>query len=115
MSDYIFPNVLPVPNAAQLAASELLDKVDSELQRRALDHRDGWYAFWYPSNTTSEDIADAMGTNGALWLQLSRANVEHIRAYAEIVGKSLDDYLPLECQSSLREIIVNANGSLTIS
>jgi hypothetical protein len=31
-----------------------------------------------------------------------------------MVGRTLDDYLPTECQSSLHPVTVNADGSLTI-
>ena len=111
----IFPDPRPAATPAQQAAAELLATVDSELSRRALEHEDGWRAFWEPDGgVTTQQIADAMGTNGGLWLQLSRANLEHIATYAGMVGRTLDDYLPTECQSSLHPVAVNPDGSLTI-
>lgn len=111
----IFPDPRPVATPAQQAAAELLATVDKELQRRATEHEDGWRAFWEPAGgITTQQIADAMGDDGGLWLQLSRANLEHIATYAGMVGRTLDDYLPTECQSSLHPVAVNPDGSLTI-
>jgi len=111
----IFPDPRPAATPAQQAAAELLSTVDSELSRRASEHEDGWRAFWEPvGGITTEQIADAMSTDGGLWLQLSRANLEHIATYAGMIGRTLDDYLPTECQSSLHPVTVNPDGSLTI-
>ncbi len=115
MPDPIFPDPRPTATPAQQAAAELLATVDSELSRRASGHEDGWRAFWEPTGgITTQQIADAMGTDGGLWLQLSRANLEHIATYAGMVGRTLDDYLPTECQSSLHPVTVNPDGSLKI-
>ena len=115
MPDPIFPDPRPTATPAQQAASELLATVDSELSRRASEHEDGWRAFWEPAGgITTQQIADAMSTDGGLWLQLSRANLEHIATYAGMIGRTLDDYLPTECQSSLHPVTVNPDGSLTI-
>jgi len=115
MPDPIFPDPRPAATPAQQAASELLATVDSELSRRASEHEDGWRAFWEPAGgITTQQIADAMSTDGGLWLQLSRANLEHIATYAGMVGRTLDDYLPTECQSSLHPVTVNPDGSLKI-
>jgi len=111
----IFPDPRPAATPAQQAAAELLATVDKELQRRAAEHEDGWRAFWQPAvGVATQQIADAMGTDGGLWLQLSRANLEHIATYAGMVGRTLNDYLPTECQSSLHPVRVNPDGSLTI-
>lgn len=115
MPDPIFPDPRPTATPAQQAAAELLATVDSELSRRASEHEDGWRAFWEPAGgITTQQIADAMSTDGGLWLQLSRANLEHIATYAGMVGRTLDDYLPTECQSSLHPVTVNPDGSLKI-
>ncbi len=115
MPDPIFQDPRPAATPAQQAAAELLETVDSELSRRATGHEDGWRAFWEPAESvTTQQIADAIGTDGGLWLQLSRANLEHIATYAAMVGRTLDDYLPIECQSSLHPVTVNSDGSLTI-
>lgn len=115
MPDPIFPDPRPAATPAQQAAAELLATVDSELSRRASEHEDGWRAFWEPTGgITTQQIADAMSTDGGLWLQLSRANLEHIATYAGMVGRTLDDYLPTECQSSLHPVTVNPDGSLKI-
>ena len=115
MPDPIFPDPRPTATPAQQAAAELLATVDSELSRRASGHEDGWRAFWEPTGgITTQQIADAMSTDGGLWLQLSRANLEHIATYAGMVGRTLDDYLPTECQSSLHPVTVNPDGSLKI-
>jgi hypothetical protein len=115
MPDPIFPDPRPAATPAQQAAAELLATVDSELSRRASEHEDGWRAFWEPAGgITTQQIADAMSTDGGLWLQLSRANLEHIATYAGMVGRTLDDYLPTECQSSLHPVTVNPDGSLKI-
>ena len=115
MPNPIFPDPRPTATPAQQAAAELLATVDRELSRRASEHEDGWRAFWKPAGgITTQQIADAMSTDGALWLQLSRANLQHIATYAALVGRKLDDYLPTECQSSLHPVTVNPDGSLTI-
>ena len=115
MPNPIFPDPRPTATPAQQAAAELLATVDRELSRRASEHEDGWRAFWEPAGgVITQQIANAMGTDGGLWLQLSRANLEHIATYAGMVGRTLNDYLPAECQSSLHPVTVNPDGSLTI-
>ena len=115
MPDPIFPDPRPAATPAQQAAAELLATVDSELSRRASEHEDGWRAFWEPTGgITTQQIADAMGTDGGLWLQLSRANLEHIATYAAMVGRTLDDYVPANYQSSPQPVTFLANGYVQI-
>jgi hypothetical protein len=115
MSDNVFETQpIPQPTQAQLAADELLRKVRSELDRRAGEHIDGWRAFWEHSEAEPQAIADAMNGDAVRWFSLSRKNLEHIAAYAVMVGKTLDDYVPTKYQSSPQSVTFLANGYVQI-
>ena len=105
---------IPQPTQAQLAADELLRKVRSELDRRAGEHIDGWRAFWEHPEAEPQAIADAMNGDAVRWFSLSRKNLEHIAAYAVMVGKTLDDYVPANYQSSPQPVTFLANGYVQI-
>jgi hypothetical protein len=116
MLDEVF-HARPIPTAtqAQLAADELLRKVSNELVRRASEHIDGFNAFFYHSQADAQSIADAMNGDAVKWLALSRLNLQHIADYAAIVGKSLDDFVPTEYQSSGYSITELPSGYITLT
>ena len=114
MTDVFQTQPIPQPTQAQLAADELLRKVRSELDRRAGEHIDGWRAFWEQSGAEPQDIADAMNGDAVRWFSLGRKNLEHIAAYAVMVGKTLDDYVPTKYQSSPQTVTFLANGYVQI-
>ena len=105
---------IPTPTQAQLAADELLRKVRLELDRRAGEHIDGWRAFWEQTGADPQAIADAMNGDAVRWFTLGRKNLEHIATYAVMVGRTLDDYVPLKYQSSPVPVTFLPNGYVQI-
>ncbi len=115
MTDGIFQTQpIPTPSQAQMAADELLRKVRSEIDRRAGEHIDGWRAFWEHPQASPQDIADAMNGDAVRWLALARLNLQHIADYAQLLGKSLDEFVPVKYQQSPREVITLTNGYIQI-
>jgi len=115
MTDGVF-QTKPIPAAtqAQMAADELLRKVQSELDRRAGEHIDGWRAFWEQPGADPQAIADSMNGDAVRWFTLARKNLEHIASYAEMVGRTLNDYVPQQYQSSPVPVTFLANGYVQI-
>lgn len=115
MTDDIFAtNPIPQATQAQMAADELLRKVRSEMERRAGEHIDGWRAFWEHPAASPQDIADAMNGDAVRWLALARLNLQHVAAYAQLLGKSLDEFVPTKYQQSPQEVTTLTNGYITI-
>lgn len=108
---------IPPPTQAQMAADELLRKVQSELDRRAGEHIDGWRAFWEHPAATPQAIADAMNGDAVRWLTLARMNLEHVATYAVQVGKTLGDFIPAKYQDSPEGVTVTLldTGYITIT
>ena len=115
MTDGIF-QTQPIPQAtqAQMAADELLRKVRSEIDRRAGEHIDGWKAFWEHPQAAPQAIADAMNGDAVRWLALARLNLQHVAAYAQLLGKSLDEFVPVKYQASPVEVVTLTNGYIQI-
>lgn len=115
MTDGIF-TTQPIPQAtqAQMAADELLRKVRSEIDRRAGEHIDGWRAFWEHPQATPQQIADSMNGDAVRWLALARLNLQHVAAYAQLLGRSLDEFVPTKYQTSPREVTTLSNGYIQI-
>jgi hypothetical protein len=115
MTDGIFQtNPIPQPTQAQMAADELLRNVRSEIDRRAGQHIDGWRAFWEHPAASPQDIADAMNGDAVRWLALARLNLQHIAGYAQLIGKSLDEFVPTKYQSSPKTVTSLTNGYIQI-
>jgi hypothetical protein len=97
-----------------MAADELLRKVKSEIDRRAGEHIDGWRAFWEHPEASPQAIADAMNGDAVRWLALARLNLQHIAGYAQLLGKSLDEFVPPKYQGSPAMVTTLANGYIQI-
>ena len=55
-----------------------------------------------------------MNGDAVRWFTLGRKNLEHIATYAVMVGKTLDDYVPLKYQSSPVPVTFLPNGYVQI-
>ena len=77
----------------QEIANGLLQAMNAEADRRAGIQRDSYNAFWHSPEATPQQIADAMGSSAGLFFSLASENVIHISRAAEIVGKTLGDFL----------------------
>jgi hypothetical protein len=77
----------------QEIANGLLQAMNAEADRRAGIQRDSFNAFWHSPEATPQQIADAMGSSAGLFFSLASENVGHIARAAEIVGKTLGDFL----------------------
>ena len=109
--DYIPESKPPV---AESIAAGLLRAVEAEALRRAGEHIDGHKAFWESSEATPQEIADAMNGSAVLFLKIARANVEHLGAVAAIIGKPLENLLPVQYQSSPQTVTFLPTGYVQI-
>lgn len=112
----IFP-VIPEtkPPVAEAIAAGLLREIEAEARRRVGQHVDWWRAFWKSTEATPQQIASAMNGSAGLFFLISRINMQHITATAQLLGKTPQELgVPVECLSSPETVTVNPDGSVTI-
>jgi hypothetical protein len=115
MSDLIPIPPLPEPPAIQVFAINELAHVNSALQRRIDEHKTRFTSFWRTYTYTPDDILVNYGTNAVIWLQAASESVNHIDRLANIVGKTINDYLDAADYVPPRAFIVSGTGVVTLS
>ena len=111
----IFPHIpSDRPPVAITIAAGLLRDIEAEAARRAGQHRDAYYAFWKSPEATPQQIADAMNGSAMLFFRIAEANVLHLQSLAQLVGKPITDFLPIECLSRPQNVIEHENGYVQI-
>lgn len=103
----------PQPNQAKLIAEHILGSMNYELIRRVEHHTSEFHKFW-DSSITPDQILQEIGTNAKLMLEASRANLRNIHELAQMVGKTLADFIPQEDWYPRRSFIENVDGSATL-
>lgn len=114
MTDILTHNPIPEPTQAQLAAAELLNKVNSEIARRAGEHIDGWRAIWEHPAATAAEIAQQMNGDAEKFFRLSEANLQAIVAMALIVGRPVTDFVPLKYTTRPQTVTFIGGGYVRI-
>ena len=114
MTDILTHNPIPEPTQAQLAAAELLSKVNSEIVRRAGEHIDGWRAIWEHPAATAAEIAQQMNGDAEKFFRLSEANLQAIVAMAQIVGRPGTDFVPVKYTQRPQAVTFIGNGYVQI-
>ena len=112
--DILTHNPIPAPSQAQLAAAELLAKVNSEIARRAGEHIDGWRAIWEHPRATAAEIATQMNGDAERFFRLSEANLQAIATMAQIVGRPVTDFVPLKYTQRPQTVTFIGNGYVQI-
>ncbi len=102
-----------MPDAERIAR-HMLHRVNASLAERVHEHQAGFRAFW-DSSVTPDDILAAMGGNAALMLATAGENVGHIGRLADIVGKTVEDFLPAEHWMPRRQFILANDGTATLA
>lgn len=115
MSDIIPIPSIPVTPPLDLFAASELEQVNSSLARRIDEHRNRFSAFWRTYQWTPDEILQKFGTSAAIWLQAAAESVNHINNLAQIVGKTVADFLPSSDYVPPRSFIVGQDGSVTLS
>lgn len=107
----------PEKPAAQLAAESIIDAINSEIKHRVAVHKTAWETLWQNDRpgATPEAILSAMGNKAALVFAFSRANLEHIAACAQLVGKTPVDFIEAKYLQTPRQIVLHADGTVTLS
>jgi hypothetical protein len=103
-------NIIPPPTRpeAERVAEELLAGLNAELARRVEHHAAGFSLFW-DSEATPDAIAEALGENGKLFLDLSKENLRNIANIAAMVEKTLDDAIAPAHYQSRRPLTLDGN------
>lgn len=99
---------------SHMVAEHLLLTLNGELARRIEHHTKEFRRFW-DSEAVPDDILAHMGTNAGLFLAASVINLRGIEALAQLVGKTLDDAIPVADRIPRREIILHADGTATLA
>jgi len=102
------------PEPAQILATYILENINTEMQRRVIQHRDTFYAFWYSKEATPQQICDKMGRNAGLFISVSAANISHLAEIALRTGKTLHDFLTEDQYMPPKTMTVNPDGTVTI-
>lgn len=105
----------PTEPTARTAVRKLFLTPHEELQRRAAIHRDGFTAVWRSGTHTAAEFFAEAGTQGALFMQIAGTNVTHIATVAQMIGKTLHDYLQPEDYVPPHAYTAHADGTITLS
>jgi hypothetical protein len=114
MTDILTHSPIPAPSQAQLAAAELLGKVNSEIARRAGEHIDGWRAMWEHPQATAAEIATQMNGDAERFFRLAESNLQAIAAMALIVGRPVTDFVPIKYTTRPQAVTFLGNGYVRI-
>lgn len=111
-------NLIPIQTdsktPAQTTAEGMMESVNAELTRRIETHRRQYLAFW-ESASTPDDILAAMGSAAGIVLAAAGENVDHIGRLAAIVGKTVNDFLPVEFWRPRRAFVPAQDGTVTLA
>lgn len=95
-------------------AESLVATLNTELAHRVTVHKQAYDVLWKDSRATPEDILAALGTNARLLFAVSVENKNHLSRCAQLVGKTLDDFLPPEYQTTPRGLVIHDDGRVTL-
>ncbi len=105
----------PADPAAQVAARTIFQEVSYELQRRIALHQNLFQKVWHSTDYTPQQFFDECGAQGAKFLAIAGANVEHIASLAVIDGKTLNDLIDPSEYVPPVSYSINQDGSVTLS
>ena len=105
----------PADPAAQVAARTIFQEVSYELQRRIALHQNLFQKVWHSTDYTPQQFFDECGAQGAKFLAIAGANVEHIASLAVIDGKTLNDLIDPSEYTPPVSYSINQDGTITLS
>lgn len=100
---------------AELAANNIVANLNAQLQSRVQAHLKLYSYFWDNESATPAEILQALGPHAGLFLACADENVQHLTKVAALVGKSLEEFLPQDRWKPRSNIVVNQNGTATIT
>ena len=112
-------NLIPIPEAPATPAIESfavneLAHVNASLARRIEEHTTRFGAFWQTYDFTPDDLLLQFGSSAIIWLQAAAESVAHINRLAQIVGKTIADFMPSTDYVPPRSFLVSATGVVTL-
>ena len=115
MSQFI-PTPIPaeIP-PAQKAADRMIHNFNAEFSHRVQMHRQQFRVIWRNPNITPDEIMAGLGTQAATILAAASESIQHLGRLATIIGKDVTDFIPPEDFTPPRELIPNADGTVTIA
>jgi hypothetical protein len=107
----------PPPDAATLAAQSVVDAINQEITHRVAVHQTCFNTVWRnerPGATPAAVLA-AMGNNAKLVFAFANANLDHISQCAQLVGKTLNDFIAPQDYTPPLAFTINDDGTATIN
>ena len=111
----LIPVSKPTTTAAQQLADSIVSTLNDELKRRIAVHRQCFDVIWKDTRATPAQILAALGTNAKLVFLTSAENKAHLTHLATLVGKTLDDFLPAEYQTTPQAVTLHDDGTVTLN
>ena len=114
------PQLIDIPTptltAAELAAQSVIDSINAEINHRVEIHRTCFDTIWnnQREGATPAAVLAAMGPRAALVFAFADANLQHINACAQLVGKTLNDFLAPSEYTPPQEVTINNDGTVTL-
>lgn len=109
------PPAPPADPAARVAVRIIFQEVSYELQRRIALHQNLFQKVWHSNEYTPQEFFDECGAQGAKFLAIAGANVEHIAALAVIDGKTINDLIDPSEYVPPQSYTINPDGSVTLN
>lgn len=111
----LIPVSRPVPTVQQQIAESVITTLNEELKRRIAVHKQCFDMIWHEQRATPAQILAALGTNAKLVFLTSAENKAHLTHLATLVGKTLDDFLPTEYQTTPQAVTLHDDGTVTLN
>ena len=109
----LIPQINTSVPVAVLVAAHLVDTINQEIERRVQSHAEAYREFWHGA-ADPDAVLSAMGADAALWLAMARENIRHIHALAQLVGKTVYDYLSPDQMEPPRAFVEHEDGTVTL-
>ena len=105
----------PTEPTARTAVRKLFLTPHEQLVHLSDIHRDGFASVWRSGTHTAAEFFAEAGTQGVLFMQVAGTNVAHIAAVANMIGRTLHDYLQPEDYVPPLAYTAHADGTITLS
>lgn len=101
---------------ATTAAEQIISRINGEIERRVIMHRELFEQLWNnPNGAAPEAILAKLGTKAALVFALSAENLRHIDECAKLVGKTRRNFLTDAQITPPHAFTIHADGTVTLA
>ena len=91
-----------------------MQTLNDQLRQRIAVHKQVYDVLWNDTRATPAEILAALGTNAKTIFTVSQANKAHLTAIASLMGKTIDDLVPVKYQNPPVAITIHDDGTVTI-